>query len=71
MKGLGFDVDNNNKPSKEKILDYEENDKEIEDQPATWEWDGICQTKGQDHYNNNPNLKGVSEFIISTMSYAV
>ena len=58
MKGLGFDVDDNNEPAVEK------------EQASKWEWDGACRQKAKDYHNNNPSLRGVIEFNISSMSYA-
>ena len=67
MKGLGFDVDNNNKPAVENIPGQAD---EVQEEAAKWEWDGVCQRKAKDYHNNSLSLRGVSKFNISSMSYA-
>lgn len=68
MRGMGFDVDDDNEPAIENILTTEQ--EEVQEEKAKWEWDGLCMRKSKNFHNSNPSLNGVNEFSISSMTYS-
>ena len=76
VQSLGFKVDDDNNPTPENIPGVgEELGAETnttggdENGKATWEWDGICPRKANNHSNNKPAIQGVNKMNILSMIY--
>ena len=71
IRGLGFEVDDDNDPAPENIPVRDQEGDRGEEGVATAEaWEGVCPRKALNVQNPNPSLRGVSEETIGALSYA-
>ena len=70
MRGLGFDVDDDNMPAPENVPTPNEREATAElYEGQSWGWDGFCERRSNGFTNSNPFIRGLQEHLMYHMSY--